>query len=67
MSYGVVVCSHCHREVHQARDREQRLYWYHCQDRTRLCQDAQAAHAKSKSLIVGPACMADDYGNELPE
>lgn len=41
MSYGLVICSLCKREVHQ--DDENRS-WQHCDDQTPLCVGAQGVY-----------------------
>jgi hypothetical protein len=66
MSYGVCICSECNREVHQAL-RVSRRVWFHCDDRSELCQNAVAQRADSKAQIRGEYCLEDAMGEELPE
>ena len=38
MSYGIVICSKCKREVHQDGSEHS---WRHCEDKTAICQNAE--------------------------
>lgn len=55
MSYGLVICSKCGREVHQDRVRG----WFHCEDNTPRCDGASAAYPGSPGEIVGKCCGRD--------
>lgn len=56
MSAGLVMCSACHREVHQRMFTHE---WYHCEDGTPRCKGATSVYA-TREQIVGRACFADD-------
>lgn len=59
MSYGIVICSECKREVHQGSWMVDRA-WVHCDDSTVICQSATAVYPKSKAEIKGHYCGKDD-------
>ena len=61
MSYGIVICSICKREVHQKRNTEtDRLSWFHCEDTTDICSTAQTVYPSSTEEIRGAYCGMDD-------
>ena len=57
MSYGLVICSACKREVHQ--DGENQT-WRHCEDKTPRCEGAVSSYPTEKSEIIGDFCGKDD-------
>ena len=57
MSTGIIICSICHRELHQQSDRS----WYHCEDATPECKPGQHEYAGKLSRIKGKWCGADRY------
>lgn len=62
MSWGTVICSICHREVHQTGPLDQltkRHGWQHCEDKSAMCDGAQAVYPKSVSEVQGKWCGAD--------
>lgn len=73
MSNGLVICSVCRREVHQARpflragpraaptpdDRYPPAGWTHCEDQTPRCAGASSRYPTSRAEIVGPFCACD--------
>jgi len=59
MSYGLVICSSCHHEVHQGSGRE----WFHCDTKTPMCPGASAIYPESRDQIKGKYCGADDCGD----
>lgn len=61
MSYGLVVCDKCHREVHQDAVRQ----WYHCEDATPICLLGTAVYPKSTAEIVGRYCGHDAMFDDL--
>jgi hypothetical protein len=58
MSYGIVICSKCKREVHQTGVNE---IWIHCEDRTRRCEGAMSEFPASEEEIRGNWCGIDQY------
>lgn len=69
MSYGLVICSKCKKEVHQEKlvgEQTSRVtfnlknIWMHCEDTTTICKGAEAVFPKSRSEIVGKPCMKDE-------
>lgn len=60
MSFGLVGCSKCRHEIHQDRDENGNLFWYHCDDKSRICEGATSLYL-NRDGIVGKAC----YGDEL--
>ena len=58
MSYGLVICGYCKREIHQDGPNNS---WRHCEDKTPKCLGAPGIHPKSTSEIVGKWCGADDF------
>jgi hypothetical protein len=60
MSYGLVICSACKREVHQSGDRNIQRGWQHCEDKTPLCSEATTAYPRAKDEIAGAYCGMDD-------
>jgi hypothetical protein len=56
MSYGVVMCSKCNREVHQGNG------WYHCEDHEDICVGGQAVYPKSPDELKGKWCGTDSCG-----
>ena len=56
MSYGMVICSACKREVHQAGDKS----WFHCDDKTARCQTAVSIFPNDASEIIGKYCGSDE-------
>ena len=58
MSYGMVICSKCKREVHQDGPGQS---WTHCEDKTPRCEGAQSIYpSKDRSELVGKWCAKDD-------
>jgi hypothetical protein len=60
MSFGLVVCSVCKREVHQDRDNDKNLYWYHCDTKSRICHEGYPDYPRRKDDIKGDFCGRDD-------
>ena len=62
MSYGLCVCSECRREVHQRSDVAGNLFWFHCEDGSRIDLECKgtSAYPKDRSDIKGKFCGADD-------
>lgn len=58
MSYGIVICSKCHREVHQDGPEHS---WRHCEDKTPRCNDADSIYPDSSTNIVGKFCARDGF------
>jgi len=58
MSYGVVICSLCKREVHL----ENRT-WIHCEDGTALCNGANPIYPHTLADIRGKWCGRDDVSH----
>ena len=67
MSWGVCICSKCFHEVHQGRDQYQKVYWYHCELKDRICVGGTAVYAKRKAEIQGKYCLADECGQTLED
>lgn len=59
MSTGFVICSVCHREVHQTGDRAIRNGWIHCEDGAAICEDAHAQYPATRADIKGAFCGCD--------
>jgi hypothetical protein len=64
MSSGLVMCSACHREVHQdgLRDAQGRGTWRHCSrfhGWTPICEGAHAMYPETRLAISGLYCQAD--------
>ena len=59
MSYGIVVCSICKREMHQDGDNHT---WRHCEDKTPRCVGAYLIYPRPYDLknIVGKWCGCDE-------
>ena len=57
MSFGLVICSTCKREVHQ--DGENHT-WRHCEDKSPRCEGADSVYPSDKSGIAGKFCGMDD-------
>jgi hypothetical protein len=57
MSWGIVICSKCHREVH--RDLHSHA-WYHCEDKTPRCKGASSIYPRSRRDIKGRDCWRDE-------
>lgn len=60
MSYGIVVCAGCLRELHQDGPREVENGWRHCEDKSPRCPGALAAYPESRNEIIGRYCGKDD-------
>lgn len=63
MSYGLVICSVCKREVHArmiSNINSSGDNWEHCEDKSPRCYGASSIYPKSKDEIVGIACGYDD-------
>ena len=58
MSYGVVMCGECYREVHQESDRT----WFHCEDQTPMCAGAGRQFPRRPDELRGKWCGADSCG-----
>jgi hypothetical protein len=56
MSYGVLMCSKCKREIHQ--DGPNRS-WQHCPDKTPICQDADKVYVDGNG--IGVFCNRDYF------
>lgn len=59
MSWGLVVCATCYREIHQDGDRNVELGWRHCEDKSPRCKNAAAVYPQSNKDIVGEWCGRD--------
>ena len=59
MSYGIVICSSCLRELHQDGDRAVGNGWLHCEDKTPICVGGTADYPKSETEIRGAWCGRD--------
>ena len=68
MSWGMVMCSTCKREVHQARrPSDGVLYWYHCDDKSDICPHSQADYVRSTTEVKGKWCGFDGLpGKGMP-
>lgn len=70
MSYGLVICSSCRREVHQdgpnhptgPTGRQLAKTWTHCEDKSPRCDGAVSVYPKQAQEIVGPVCCRDELG-----
>lgn len=60
MSYGLVICSKCQREIHQDGPKPIENGWRHCEDKSPRCEGASAVFPKTKAEIKGKWCGADD-------
>ena len=58
MSTGFVVCSECHREVHQDWSGGPRD-WYHCEDETPRCDGATSEYPRGPDDVRGSWCGMD--------
>lgn len=58
MSYGLVICSECKREVHQDGPNNT---WRHCEDKTPRCLNAMSVYPESTASIKGKFCGCDDF------
>jgi hypothetical protein len=56
MSYGIVICTICRREVHQNPNSRE---WYHCEDQTSRCVGANCIAPDEPSDIAGRWCGRD--------
>ena len=56
MSYGIVICSVCKREVHQDGPNHT---WTHCEDKTPRCEKAHSSYPDNVGEIVGKWCGMD--------
>lgn len=69
MSYGIVICSVCSRELHQGGNREIANGWRHCEGNTPKCEGASAEYAvnefSTKGVGRGPYASTGDYLNNL--
>lgn len=59
MSYGIVICSNCNRELHQDGDLNISNGWRHCEDGSRVCFDGSAIYPESENDIKGRWCGRD--------
>lgn len=73
MSWGLVVCSVCRREVHQDGPRQHSTMncrcpkdsgfcpagWRHCEDKTARCDGATSQYPGREKNIVGRYCGMD--------
>lgn len=57
MSYGLLICSECNREVHQDGPNQT---WRHCETKTPMCANAMRLYPKSAADINGKFCGCDD-------
>ena len=73
MSWGLVVCSYCKREVHQDGPRNHSKLcqcpgntgfclatWTHCEDGKPICDDSSAIYPKDSMDIRGKVCRRDE-------
>lgn len=58
MSYGLLICSKCSREVHQDGDNHT---WRHCEDKSPICEGARRDYPRNASEIKGKFCGCDDF------
>ncbi len=68
MSYGLVICSFCKREVHQDGTKDAttgRHAWKHCNTGSWICHDAKAIHPQSRDEIMAEFCGADDFDGKF--
>ena len=63
MSYGLLICSECHKEVHRGVTRG--IRYYHCEDMSNMCTGATAIYPDKKEDIQGPYCGNDDLYGEF--
>jgi hypothetical protein len=59
VSYGIVICSMCQREVHQDGDENVERGWRHCEDGTPRCIGSTSDYPESESQIKGRWCGRD--------
>lgn len=59
MSYGVVMCDKCYREVHQDGPDHS---WTHCEDKTPKCAEASTVYRDDFTPAVGKFCFRDAMG-----
>ena len=69
MSYGMVICEICHKEVHQdgPRDEGGRGTWRHCykfHGGTPICEGAKGIYPQTREEIVGLFCQTDGLAPE---
>jgi len=68
MSYGLMICDVCKREVHQdgTKDPEtQRFVWKHCNTGSWICKGASAIYPASRDEILAEFCGADDFDGKF--
>jgi len=56
MSFGIVICGVCKREVHQDGENQS---WRHCEDKTARCEGAYSTCPNDLEEIVGEWCGRD--------
>jgi hypothetical protein len=66
VSYGLVICNQCKREVHQ--DGSPTLpngpnTWRHCEDKTPRCVGAVSIYPSARADIAGKWCGRDEMGS----
>lgn len=64
MSYGIVICSVCHREVHQDGLCQS---WTHCEDKSPRCEGANSIYPSSPADIKGEWCGKDAGPDGIPD
>ena len=65
MSWGLVICSVCKREVHQSGPKDRENGWEHCEDRTPRCHEGQSQYPAVAEDIAGKWCGADDLDRKF--
>lgn len=70
MSWGMCICSKCHREIHQNGESFEgglrKSVWQHCEDNTPICESATAQHAQSLKEVSGRYCGCDGLPGQEP-
>jgi hypothetical protein len=56
MSFGLLICAKCSKEVHQIDGA-----WVHCVDKTARCPGALSIYPKSRQQIQGEYCGRDQF------
>jgi hypothetical protein len=59
MSWGILICSKCKREIHQDGPDHS---WTHCEDKTSICDGAGKIYPTSREQIKGKFCGKDERG-----
>jgi len=67
MSWGIVICNKCSREIHQNGPKfDDKATWTHCEDSTPACEGGGHYPAR-QSEIKGKWCGVDAMGHPLPK